>query len=120
MYYDEEEIRRKAEKLQKLVDKGMNSNNLDTALKYLDEATAMAEEDGISSVVSMIWGMKACKFMDAGAPPIIAINCLKKGIAIDPTYDVNYEVIGTIYLEIDEPEIAMRYFNQGKMLSNKY
>lgn len=116
----EEEVRKRVEQLQRVIEKGLNSNDLETAINYFDEAIAMAEEDGVSYTVAAIWGMKACASMDAGAPPMIAINCLKRGILIDPTYDVNYEILGRIYLDIDEPEIAMRYFNQGKMLSNKY
>lgn len=113
-------INRRIHQVQGLIEKGLNSDDLETSIKYLDEAMELAEEDGVSYAIATIWGMKACRFMDAGAPPIIAINCLKRGIMIDPTYDVNYEILGRIYLDLDEPEIAMRYFNQGKLLSNKY
>ena len=69
----EEEVRKRVEQLQRVIEKGLNSNDLETAINYFDEAIAMAEEDGVSYTVAAIWGMKACAFMDAGAPPMIAI-----------------------------------------------
>ncbi|WP_405275810.1 tetratricopeptide repeat protein [Methanobrevibacter sp.] len=120
MYYDEEEIRKKAERIQRLIDRAMETNNLDIAIKKLDEALEIAEEDGVSSVVSIIWGMKGATFFDYGAPPVLAIKCLKNAIMADPSNESNYDLLARIYIEIDEPEIAMRYMNQARMLSRGY
>lgn len=116
MYYDEEEIRRKAERVQQLIDKAINSNNLEATIRYLDEALDLAEADGVNSVASMIWGMKGCVFMDAGSPSL-AIRCLKNGLMADPSNEKNYEILGKLYIEIDEPEMGMRYIDQGRRLS---
>ena len=94
-----------------------NSRDFVKAIEYFDKALDLCSEGEDDFVISSSWGLKACAFHDGGAPPVIAIECCKKGILAYPTYEKNYEILGHLYIEIDEPEKAMKYLNQAKLLS---
>lgn len=105
------------DEISRYVDKGMeyaNSRDYVKAIDNFEKALEISPEYCYGT--SLIWGLMACAYADAGVPSI-AIDCCKRGILADSTNGMNYRVLGDLYLRLDEPEKAARYINQGRMLS---
>lgn len=106
------------EKRSYLVNKGLEyqqSGDCVKAFECFSEAISLSPEKGLGT--SWIYAMSATTAIQAQSSETLPIMLCEKGIKADPTYDMNYEILGKIYIALGETEKGSHYLKQAEILS---